>query len=64
MIGDAPGDMKAAKVNGVCFFPILTAHEETSWRLVEEAAQRLRDETYEGEYQEQLLRTFKENLRA
>ena len=31
MIGDAPGDHKAAKANGVLFYPILPGNEEYSW---------------------------------
>jgi len=31
MIGDAPGDMIAAKSNGVLFNPINPHHEEDSW---------------------------------
>jgi len=40
MIGDAPGDQKAAAEAGACFYPINPGHEEESWR-------RLRDETYD-----------------
>src|SRR5204863_686747 len=32
MIGDAPGDFKAAKSNGALFFPIVPGHEEDSWK--------------------------------
>lgn len=32
MIGDAPGDWKAARANGVWFYPILAGKEEQSWR--------------------------------
>ncbi|MDT7723259.1 MAG: hypothetical protein QOE94_4270, partial [Mycobacterium sp.] len=31
MIGDAPGDLKAAKGAGTLFFPINPGHEEASW---------------------------------
>ena len=31
MIGDAPGDFKAAKSNGVFFYPVNPGHEEVSW---------------------------------
>ena len=33
MIGDAPGDYKAAKANNALFFPIIPGHEEGSWKL-------------------------------
>ena len=32
MIGDAPGDLKAAKENQVIFYPILAGREEDSWK--------------------------------
>ncbi len=31
MIGDAPGDLRAAKANGAMFYPINPGHEEASW---------------------------------
>ncbi len=31
MIGDAPGDLRAAKANGALFYPINPGHEEASW---------------------------------
>jgi phosphoglycolate phosphatase-like HAD superfamily hydrolase len=49
MIGDAPGDHKAAKANGVLFFPILPGREEDSWeRLHGEALDRFFAGTYAG----------------
>jgi len=33
MIGDAPGDLAAAQVNGVLFYPIIPGAEERSWEL-------------------------------
>lgn len=32
MAGDAPGDLKAARENGVLFYPILAKKEEASWK--------------------------------
>ena len=32
MVGDAPGDMDAAKKNGVWYYPILVNHEKESWQ--------------------------------
>jgi len=40
MIGDAPGDFKAANANGCFFYPINPGHEEDSW-------QRFYDEAYD-----------------
>ncbi len=59
MIGDAPGDHKAAKTNGVLFFPILPGREEDSWeRLHGEALDRFFAGTYAGEYEEELFAEF------
>jgi phosphoglycolate phosphatase-like HAD superfamily hydrolase len=59
MIGDAPGDYKAAVANDALFFPINPGHEETSWRrLFEEGIDRFFDRTFVGEYQRQLLDEF------
>ena len=59
MLGDAPGDHKAAKANGVLFFPILPGREEDSWeRLHGEALDRFFAGTYAGEYEEELFAEF------
>ena len=59
MIGDAPGDHKAAKANGVLFYPILPGREEKSWeRLHGEALDRFFAGTYAGEYEEKLFAEF------
>lgn len=59
MVGDAPGDYKAAKENGVFFYPILVDKEEESWiRLVNEAFSRLQSGTFAGAYQQKLLDDF------
>ena len=56
---DAPGDHKAAKANGVLFFPILPGREEDSWeRLHGEALDRFFAGTYAGEYEEELFAEF------
>ncbi len=59
MIGDAPGDMKAARQNGVLFFPVNPGHEEASWeRLSNEALDRFFGGTYEGQYENRLIEEF------
>ncbi len=63
MVGDAPGDLKAAKKNGVLFFPINPGHEEASWKLFhDEALNHFFAGTYEGEYEEKLIETFQSYL--
>ena len=59
MIGDAPGDMKAARANEALFFPVGPGHEEESWqRFLDEAMGRFLDGTYAGEYEEKLVAGF------
>jgi phosphoglycolate phosphatase-like HAD superfamily hydrolase len=59
MIGDAPGDLKAAKENNALFFPINPGHEVESWKLFYEIAfDRFINGTYEGEYEEELVKKF------
>ena len=63
MIGDAPGDLKAAQKNGVLYYPILVKHEKESWqRFVMEALPKFLEGTYEGAYAEEQIQEFKENL--
>jgi len=59
MIGDAPGDHKAAKANGVLFYPVLPGHEEASWELLHgEALERFFAGTYAGDYEAKLFAKF------
>ncbi|HEY0549761.1 MAG TPA: HAD hydrolase-like protein [Verrucomicrobiae bacterium] len=59
MIGDAPGDFKAARSNGALFFPINPGKEEDSWkRLHDEALDKFFHGTYAGEYEAKLVKEF------
>lgn len=59
MIGDAPGDRKAARSNGALFFPINPGSEEKSWeRLHREALDRFFAGTYAGDYENELEAEF------
>ena len=59
MIGDAPGDYKAAKANAALFYPIDPGTEELSWqRFFDEALDRFFAGTYAGEYEAALIREF------
>lgn len=59
MIGDAPGDMKAARGNNALFFPINPGEEETSWqRLHDEGLDRFFNGTYAGDYEASLIEEF------
>lgn len=63
MIGDAPGDYKAASSNGVLFFPINPGHEEDSWeRFYNEGLDRFFNGTYQGEYENRLIKEFNSYL--
>ena len=63
MIGDAPGDRKAAKANAALFYPINPAHEEESWeRFYNEACDRFLKEEYAGDYEDRLIAEFNELL--
>jgi phosphoglycolate phosphatase-like HAD superfamily hydrolase len=63
MIGDAPGDHKAAVANNCLFFPINPGNEQASWqRLLDEGIDRFFGGTFAGEYQEQLLDEFNKYL--
>ncbi len=63
MIGDAPGDMKAARGNDALFFPINPGEEETSWqRLYEEGLDRFFNGTYAGVYEAGLIEEFEKFL--
>ena len=59
MIGDAPGDRKAADANGVLFYPIDPGAEEVSWqRLYEEALPKFFKGTYSGVYMAEQIERF------
>lgn len=59
MIGDAPGDMKAARGNGASFFPINPGHEEASWqRFLAEGADRFREGRFDESYEKSLVEEF------
>lgn len=63
MIGDAPGDMKAAKANNALFYPINPGDEERSWRrFYEEAMERFFAGTYAGDYEASLIAEFERYL--
>jgi phosphoglycolate phosphatase-like HAD superfamily hydrolase len=63
MIGDAPGDLSAAKSNGVLFYPVNPGHEEESWeRFLNESADRFFSGSYSGEYETKLINEFEKYL--
>jgi phosphoglycolate phosphatase-like HAD superfamily hydrolase len=63
MIGDAPGDLKAARANNALFYPINPGDEDTSWqRFHEEACDRFLAEQYAGDYEAKLVAEFETYL--
>ena len=63
MVGDAPGDMKAAKSNDALFYPINPGDEVESWkRLHDEAFDKFIDGQYAGSYEEKLIEDFLQHL--
>jgi phosphoglycolate phosphatase-like HAD superfamily hydrolase len=65
MIGDAPGDLAAARANGALFFPIHPGNEEQSWeRFYREGMERFFSQTYTGRYETSLIEEFEKLLPA
>ena len=63
MIGDAPGDMKAAKANNALFYPINPGDEEKSWqRFHDEALDKFINGQYAGSYEEKVIAEFDKYL--
>ncbi len=63
MIGDAPGDLKAAKANDALFYPINPGNEVESWkRFHDEAFDRFTNGQYAGDYEQQLIAEFESYL--
>jgi len=59
MVGDAPGDMKAAKANNALFYPINPGDEIHSWkRFHEEAFDKFIKGEYAGDYEEKVIAEF------
>jgi phosphoglycolate phosphatase-like HAD superfamily hydrolase len=59
MVGDAPGDMKAAKANDALFYPINPGDETESWkRFHNEAFDKFIKGEFAGDYEERLIAEF------
>jgi len=65
MIGDALGDLDAARANNALFFPINPGHEEQSWELFyKEAVHKFLVGEYAGAYETGLITKFESFLPA
>jgi phosphoglycolate phosphatase-like HAD superfamily hydrolase len=63
MVGDAPGDMNAAKSNGVLFYPIMPGSEEESWdKFFREGIDKFFNGKYAGSYEQKLIKEFEKRL--
>ncbi len=63
MVGDAPGDQKAAKGSDALFFPIIPGREDESWaELRDNGLKRFFAGTFAGEYQKKLIADFDQAL--
>jgi len=59
MIGDALGDLEAARGNNALFFPINPGHEEESWeRFYKEGFRRFLAGEFAGAYETALIDEF------
>ncbi|OIN95724.1 haloacid dehalogenase [Candidatus Desantisbacteria bacterium CG1_02_38_46] len=63
MVGDAPGDLKAARENQVLFFPVNSGHEEDSWeKFYKEVLDKFLSGIYAGDYEKALIEEFNKYL--
>jgi len=63
MIGDAPGDMKAAQGNEAKFFPVNPGEEEKSWELFyKDIADKFKNGKYGKEAEQKLIQEFDKHL--
>lgn len=63
MVGDAPGDLKAAEVNSVLFYPILFGKESESWKHLKELISHFVNGTYLELDAVQVKEEFTEHLK-
>jgi phosphoglycolate phosphatase-like HAD superfamily hydrolase len=63
LIGDAPGDLRAAQQVGACFYPIIPGAEVAAWeRFNREAYDRFLAGEYTGAYEQKLIAEFEKCL--
>lgn len=63
MIGDAPGDLDAARKNGVQFFPTIPGQEDASWQeLIKETFNLFVSDRYAGSCQDARIVAFQKRL--
>jgi phosphoglycolate phosphatase-like HAD superfamily hydrolase len=63
MVGDAPGDLEAARANAALFYPVIPGKEDASWEAFHrEGIARFLEERYAGDYEAHLIEWFDRNL--
>jgi len=62
MIGDAPGDMKAAHVNDSLFYPICPGNETASWHWLFEHMAIMENRKYNADTEAELIKAFQQHL--
>lgn len=62
-VGDAVGDLRAARENQILFYPILAGQEEVSWKKFEQTMELFFSGCYGGEIQKQQMRCFWSNFK-
>ncbi len=63
MIGDAIGDLAAARANNALFYPITPGGEEAAWeRFVKEAYPKFLEGAFAGAYENALVAAFNDSL--
>ena len=63
MVGDAPGDLQAARAARALFYPIVPGKETESWkRFYNEAFDRFLKNRFAGEYEQKLITEFENSL--
>jgi phosphoglycolate phosphatase-like HAD superfamily hydrolase len=65
MIGDARGDLDAARRNSVLFYPVIPGREAESWeKLKNEGIERFINGKFRGDYEDSLVNEFLKSLPA
>ena len=63
MMGDSPGDLRAAQENSVLFYPILAGKEVDSWTAFrQDGVYKFLEGKFDVAYQQKLINEFNENL--
>lgn len=63
MIGDAKGDLDAARNNGILFYPVIPGKEDTSWeQFLDEGLRNFTGGKFAGSYENNLLQKFGKSL--